>query len=53
MVIRLLTRRCGNLGNGLQEKVESLSIPQLESLGETLLDFQDISDLENWLMNHN
>ena len=51
MVIRLLTRRCGNLSNALQEKVRSLSIPQLESLGEALLDFQDISDLENWLIN--
>jgi predicted transposase/invertase (TIGR01784 family) len=53
MVIRLLTRRCGNLSNELQERVRSLSIPELESLGEALLDFQDISDLENWLINHN
>lgn len=53
MVIRLLNRRCGNLSNELQEKVRSLSITQLESLGEALLDFQEISDLENWLINHN
>jgi predicted transposase/invertase (TIGR01784 family) len=52
MVIRLLTRRCGNLSNELQTKVRSLSIPQLESLGEALLDFKGISDLENWLGNH-
>jgi hypothetical protein len=26
-----------------------LSLPQLESLGESLLNFHDISDLENWL----
>ncbi|MBL1211094.1 DUF4351 domain-containing protein, partial [Geminocystis sp. GBBB08] len=49
MVIRLLNRRCGTLSDELQTKVRSLSIPQLESLGEALLDFQDISDLENWL----
>ncbi|WP_017295345.1 DUF2887 domain-containing protein [Geminocystis herdmanii] len=52
MAIRLLTRRCGNLSNELQTKVRSLSIPQLESLGEALLDFNGISDLENWLSNH-
>lgn len=52
MVIRLLTVRCGNLSEELQAQVRSLSIPQLESLGEALLDFQDISDLENWFTNH-
>ncbi len=52
MVIRLLNRRCGNLNNALQAKVRSLSIPQLESLGEALLDFQDVRDLENWLINY-
>lgn len=35
------------------EKVKSLSIPQLESLGEALLDFQSLSDLENWFQNNN
>jgi hypothetical protein len=49
MVIHLLTRRCGNLSDALQAKVRSLSIPQLESLGEALLDFQNIDDLRNWL----
>jgi predicted transposase YdaD len=49
MVIRQLTRRCGNLSDALQAKVRSLSIPQLESLGEALLDFQNIADLKNWL----
>jgi predicted transposase/invertase (TIGR01784 family) len=51
IVIRLLTRRCGNLSNELQATVRSFSIPQLESLGEALLDFKDIEDLENWLNN--
>ncbi|WP_017292643.1 DUF2887 domain-containing protein [Geminocystis herdmanii] len=52
IVIRLLTRRCGNLTDTLQTKVRSLSIPQLESLGEALLDFQDIGDLIHWLDNY-
>lgn len=52
MVIRLLNRRCGNLSDNLEAKVRSLPINQLESLGEALLDFQDITDLENWLKNN-
>lgn len=52
LLIRLLTRRCGTLSDELQEKVRSSSIPELESLGEALLDFQGISDLENWFKNN-
>jgi predicted transposase YdaD len=48
MVIRQLTRRCGNLTPSQVQKVRSLSLPELESLGEALLDFQNVSDLENW-----
>jgi predicted transposase/invertase (TIGR01784 family) len=48
MVIRQLTRRCGNLTPSQVQKVRSLSLPALESLGEALLDFQNVSDLENW-----
>ena len=48
MVIRQLTRRCGNLSPFQMQKVRSLSLPELESLGEALLDFQNVSDLENW-----
>jgi len=49
LTIRLLKRRCGNLTAIQEQKVRSLSISQLESLGEALLDFQNMSDLENWL----
>jgi predicted transposase YdaD len=49
LVIRQLKRRCGVLSMDLEKQVRSLSIPQLESLGEALLDFQSIADLENWL----
>jgi predicted transposase YdaD len=51
LLIRQLNRRCGILSVSLQEKVRSLSIPDLESLGEALLDFQNISDLESWFKN--
>ncbi|OBQ31538.1 MAG: hypothetical protein AN487_24030, partial [Anabaena sp. CRKS33] len=48
LVIRQLNRRCGNISEDLENQVRSLSIRQLESLGEALLDFKGISDLENW-----
>ncbi len=49
LVLRLLTRRVGNLAQPLQSRVEKLGCVQLESLGEALLDFQSIADLETWL----
>jgi predicted transposase YdaD len=51
LLIRILIRRCGNLNPSQLQKVRSLSIAQLESLGEALLDFQSINDLDNWLEN--
>jgi predicted transposase YdaD len=49
LVIRLLTRRCGSLSSSLELRVRSLLVNQLEMLGEALLDFSGIKDLENWL----
>jgi len=50
LILRLLTRRCGNLAIAKQEEVRSLPIDVLESLGEALLDFRGIDDLEVWLL---
>jgi predicted transposase/invertase (TIGR01784 family) len=52
LLIRLLNRRCGALADKLQAQLRSLSIPELESLGEALLDFQGLKDLETWLQEH-
>jgi predicted transposase/invertase (TIGR01784 family) len=49
LILRLLTRRCGNLMIAKQEEVRSLPIDVLESLGEALLDFRGVEDLEVWL----
>jgi predicted transposase YdaD len=48
MVIRMLIRRFGRLTTAQTKKVRSLALPQLESLGEALLDFKNVADLENW-----
>ena len=53
LLIRLLTRRCGALSDELQAKIQALSIPELESLGEALLDFQGMEDLDNWFQGNN
>ncbi len=52
MVLRLLNRRVGVLIPQLQERIQQLSTPQLEDLGEALLDFTAMTDLENWLSEH-
>ncbi|MDJ0795612.1 MAG: DUF4351 domain-containing protein [Calothrix sp. MO_167.B12] len=46
---RQLNRRFGSLSSQLQEQIENLSIPQLEDLGEAMLDFTSVADLEAWL----
>lgn len=49
LVIRQLMRLCGALPYSLEIRVRSLLVDQLELLGEALLDFSEIKDLENWL----
>ncbi|MDZ8078959.1 MAG: DUF4351 domain-containing protein [Nostoc sp. SerVER01] len=49
LIIRLLNRRLGEIDSSNIERVQRLSIEQLEELGEALLDFSAISDLETWL----
>jgi len=46
-----LTRKFGELAPSLQDKIQQLSTSQLEALATSLLDFNAIDDLEDWL-NH-
>jgi predicted transposase/invertase (TIGR01784 family) len=53
LVLKLLTRKLGRqIDLALQSRVNSLTIEQIESLGEALLDFQVIDELVNWLDNN-
>jgi len=52
LVLRILTKRYGLLSLAQQEQIIGLNIEQLESLGESLLDFTEISDLDAWLLAH-
>jgi predicted transposase/invertase (TIGR01784 family) len=49
LVLRLLNRRVGTLPEAIQTQVEALPLERLEMLGEALLDFTGLADLENWL----
>ncbi|MEI2578551.1 DUF4351 domain-containing protein [Scytonema sp. PRP1] len=49
LIIRQLNRRIGEINASLIERVQGLSIEQLENLGEALLDFSTVADLETWL----
>ncbi len=48
-VMRVLTRRVGELDAGVNERLQQLSVSQLEDLLDAALDFTSIADLENWL----
>jgi len=47
-VLRLLTRRLGTLPTETQQQIAQLSLTQLETLGEDLLDFSDSAALQLW-----
>lgn len=49
LIFRLLQRRVRELSPEVQERIQSLSVNQLEALGEALLDFTAMEDLLNWL----
>jgi hypothetical protein len=49
LILRQLTRRIGSLAPDLQSQVQALSLAQLETLGEALLDFSEPEDLTDWL----
>ncbi|MEL6381460.1 MAG: DUF4351 domain-containing protein [Cyanobacteria bacterium J06626_18] len=49
LVKRLLPRPVGGVSETVNDQLDTLSIAQLESLAEALLDFSKPSDLEAWL----
>jgi predicted transposase/invertase (TIGR01784 family) len=49
LILRQLTRRIGEVAPVMLQQIQHLSILQLESLGEALLDFTSTDDLVTWL----
>ncbi|MTJ32899.1 DUF4351 domain-containing protein, partial [Aphanizomenon sp. UHCC 0183] len=52
LVIRQLNRRIGEIELSLIDSIRRLTIDKLELLGEALLDFSSVTDLEQWLQNN-
>ena len=52
LVLKQLNRKLGNITPEIRSQVNSMSIEQLESLGEALLDFGQMSDLIGWVDAH-
>ena len=51
LIIRQLNRRIGEIESSFTDTIQTLTIEQLELLGEALLDFSTVTDLEQWLEN--
>jgi predicted transposase YdaD len=49
LILLLLTRRVGEVPETERQKIDRLSLDQLEALGETLLDFSSLNSLIEWL----
>ncbi len=48
LVLRLLTRRVGNVSIELETSVRALPVERLEEFGEALLDFTKVGDAIAW-----
>jgi predicted transposase YdaD len=51
LVMRQIKRKFGEIDRELTTTISNLSLEQLENLGEELLDFKTIDDLNHWLDN--
>jgi len=49
MLLRMLSRKFGQITPSLRGKVNKLSAKQLENLAEAVFDLETIADLDNWL----
>ncbi|GAA6619969.1 Rpn family recombination-promoting nuclease/putative transposase [Scytonema sp. NUACC26] len=49
LIVRQLNRRVGNVDDTIVNHLRGLSVEELDTLGEALLDFTSMADLTNWL----
>jgi predicted transposase YdaD len=52
LVMRQLIHRVGVVPSVTETRISGLSLSQMENLGEALLDFSGLEDLEAWLRSH-
>jgi predicted transposase YdaD len=51
LLLRQLNRKLGSIPDQTFTQINTLSIAQLDSLGDALLDFESMTDLTTWLDN--
>lgn len=49
LIMRQLQRRVGQVFPEIESRIDRLSVEQLENLGDALIDFNNVSDLTDWL----
>jgi predicted transposase YdaD len=49
VILRILKKRFGSLPERVREEISVLETERLEALGEALLDFESLADLDAWL----
>jgi len=52
LVIRQIRRRFGDVPQSLIQNIDRLTVEQLNELGESLFDFNNMADLKQWLAGH-
>jgi predicted DNA-binding ribbon-helix-helix protein len=52
LLLKQLARKVGSISARTSEQINALTIAQLETLGEALLDFESIANLTTWLDDH-
>ncbi|MGB7250024.1 MAG: Rpn family recombination-promoting nuclease/putative transposase [Phormidesmis sp.] len=52
LIVRQLGKRFGKLPEDMRASISALPLTVLEELGEALLDFSDVSEVQSWLTNH-
>ncbi len=50
LIVRLIKKKLGNISPEIETQVRELDIEQIEALGEDLLDFSTVEDLQAWLL---
>jgi predicted transposase/invertase (TIGR01784 family) len=49
LIMRQMVRRLGTIEPEIENRIRQLSVQQLEKLGDTVLDFKNMSDITAWL----
>jgi len=52
LIVRQISRRMGEVDSSVSDRIARLTPAQLDDLGEALLDFTNVADLDRWLANH-